>query len=414
MISEIPFSSALIIDNKPEDIEQLRADLKKRNLMVMVAKGSTEAKTIIQQRPELDVIILDWLLNEEDAIEAQELLIFLRKQTFAPVIIYTDKGKDPPRFYLREKKLDRLSIVFNKSEVKGDSLFNEIASWLTNKPELRIFLRWSRQVEHKLNETLWDIYNLNAEGIKAIIRLLYTDDAFSQLSQEEELINFFSRILYRKLGNHEQLLKLVKADIDALSKNKKKAKTTTKQIEKPEIDEKAEYLSEEYKTFHSFERYRPTNSKFLWTGSILRNKNGKYAVVVTPACDFSHAEKIENVLLVKAEPLDEYIKNRPSVSRGSIESCISHNTACVHFLPYAAGLKDGLVCRFDTIFNIKLERLQKDIESNEVTCLMAIDSPFVENLIQRMNGYLMRLGTREIERSQLAKLLASKEEGKTD
>ena len=361
--------------------------------MVITAISSTEAKLILQQRPELDIIILDWLLDEENAIEAQELLNYMRKKTFAPIIVYTDKGKEPPSLYLREKKLDRMSIVFNKSEVNGENLFKEIDTWLLQKPELRIFLRWSRQVEHTLNDTLWDIYNLDVNGIKSIIRLLNTPDDLSQLSQEEELVNFFSRILARKLSNQESLLKLIREDIQALPK-----------LEEKTTEEKQQLGFVEMRTFHSFERYKFANSKLLWTGSILKSKAGKYFVVVTPACDFSHKNKIENILLLKAEPMDNYVKSR-QLSKGATESCLNHRTACVHFLPYAAGLKDGLICRFDNIFNIDEKQLRKNIDNAELTCLMVIDSPFIENLIQRMNAYLMRVGTRDIDNAEILNLL---------
>ena len=372
--------------------------------MVITATSSTEAKLILQQRPELDIIILDWLLDEENAIEAQELLNYMRKKTFAPIIIYTDKGKEPPSLYLRENKLDRMSIVFNKSEVKGENLFKEIGSWLLQKPELRIFLRWSRQVEHTLNETLWDIYNLDVNGIKSIIRLLQTQDDLSQLSQEEEIVNFFSRILSRKLGNQESLLKLIKQDIQALPKLEEGPKPIEKKEEEKTTEEKQQLGFDEMRTFHSFERYKLANSKLLWTGSILRNKAGKYFVVVTPACDFSHKNKIENILLLKAEPVENYVRSR-QLSKGATESCLNHRTACVHFLPYAAELKDGLICRFDNIFNIEEKQLRKNIDNAKLTCLMVIDSPFIENLIQRMNAYLMRVGTRDIDNAEILNLL---------
>ena len=372
-------------------------------MMVVTALTSTEAKLILQQRPELDVIILDWLLNEEDEIEAQELLSYLRKRTFAPIIIYTDKGTESPSLYLKEKKLDRMAIVFNKSEVKGDSLFKEIGTWLLKKPELHIFLRWSRQVEHSLNETLWDIYNLDVNGINSIIKILCAQGDLSQLTQEEELINFFNRVLSRKFSNQEVLLSKIKEDIQELPKLEKQ-----KIVEKKEKEAAAEKNTElgfnELRTFHTFERYKSANPKLLWTGSILKSKEAKYFIVVTPPCDFSHKDKIENVLLLKAEPMSEYVKAR-AASKVTIKACLNHRTACVHFLPYAAGLENGLLCRFDSIFHVEEKQLRKDIDSKTLTCISLIDSPFIEHLMQRMNAYLMRIGTRDIDDAEVNNLV---------
>lgn len=407
-IEEIPFANVLIVDNKPKEVEGLKRDFKKRNISIIYAKKYAEAEAILKQRPELSLVVLDWRLDDQTSGEAKQLLHLIKKSCFAPIIIYTDQNADDPNQYLEKVGLNRIARAYNKDQVKCQQVFDEIKKWFIAKPELKIFLRWAYEVETRLNETLWTIHDLDADGIRSIISFLEPQDDASQLTQEEDLINFFGRILTRKLESNEKLLEVVKTDINAFPKREKKVKKEKKQTkEKTENKNNAQMDSGKIKTFHTFERYKPSKPKTLWTGCILKNASGEYSVVVTPKCDFSHKGKIENVLLLKAEPLEAYKKNRPTLTEDSIKSCLNQNTACVHFLPYAAGLTDGLVCRFDSIFGINEQQLRKDIEENKISCDSVIDSPFIENLIQRMNSYMMRLGTRDLDDGEIIKLLTS-------
>ena len=38
-----------------------------------------------------------------------------------------------------------------------------------------------------------------------------------------------------------------------------------------------------------------------------------------------------------------------------------------------------------------------------MVCIEIIDSPFIENLIQRLNAYMMRLGVRDLSDSEIGK-----------
>lgn len=393
LIDEIPFLNTLIIDNQPDDIDvkSLEDDLRKRNMSVTLAKTSTEAETILKLRPELDLVILDWLLNEEDDIEAKDLLKSLKNRTFAPIIVYTDKGTESPSKYIKEQKLDRIARVLNKSDVKGARVFSEIEQWLTQNPELRIFMRWAHEVENRLNETLWTIHDLEIGGVRALIDLLKPSETLkghAHITREQDLVNFFGRVLTRKLGSDERFLNLIKNDVEVLLK----------------IREKAELDLDKMRAFHSFERYRLSNPASLWTGSILKKNAETYFVVVTPACDLCSIGKIENILLIKAEPLKKYRRDR-ALAKETVKSCMKNSTDCVHYLPYAADLPDGLICRFDGLYNIKKEQLKKILDGGKMTCIAIIDSPFVENLMQRMNSYLMRLGVRDLNKAEITKIL---------
>ena len=244
MIEGIPFSNVLIIENKPAEIQTLEEDLKKNNISVTFAKSSTQAKSILKLRPELNLIILDWLLNEQDDIEAKELLLILRKQTFAPVVIYTDKATRIPSEFIKENGLERIAIVLNKHEVKGDCVFKKLTEWLTQEPELKIFLRWAREVERGLNQTLWSIHDLEIGGVRALIKVFNSKEE-KHLPVEEELISFFGKILTRQIASDANFLKSIEIEAEALSKK----------------DANLEIDADMLRRFYASERYKMPNSR---------------------------------------------------------------------------------------------------------------------------------------------------------
>lgn len=382
IVCEIPFSNALIIDNKPAEIKSLEADLKKRNISVIYAKTSKEAESILKQRPELSLIILDWLLDEQTDVEAKRLLQLLKLSTFAPVIVYTDRSVDGPNEYITKEGLSRIVKAFNKDDVEGERIFSEIESWLTKNPELKIFLRWDYEVEKRLNETLWAVHDLEVGGLRALVNLLKPPGCHT--TRERDLVVFLGRVLTRKLDD-ENFSKSIKKEVNELLA-----------MQNVPID------INKLRVFHTFERYKPANPESIWTGSILKDSVGNYYVVATPACDLCN-NKTERILLIKADPLKHYGQTR-DLPKGKLKECITHKIAAVHYLPYAAGLSDGLVCRFDTIYAWDPRTLQKLLTAKRMACVEIVDSPFIENLIQRMNAYLMRLGVRDLADGEVTKL----------
>ena len=388
-IEGIAFSNVLIIENKPAEIQILMDDLKNSNLMVTLVATSKAAKSILGLNPQLNLLILDWLLNEQDSMEAKELVkIFRKNRIFTPIIIYTDKNIDEPTKFIKEEGLDRLTIVLNKHDVKGDEVFKRLNEWLTKEPELRIFLRWAREIEKGKNATLWSIHDLKIGGVRELIEAIVPNDDSQPVGQE--LISFFGKILTRQIEHDDDFLKAIRKEAKDLIKSK-----PTVTIEKDKLRE-----------FYTFERYKTPNKHPLWTGSILKKTNGNYFVVVTPVCDFSHDSKIESVLLIESEPLKKYRKKR-GVKNEKCEPCIKNEKYPVHYLAYTPSLPEGLMCRFDRISNIETEKLQGMLKEGKMTCVGILDSPFIENFIQRMNAYLMRLGVRDLDGGEIQHLLES-------
>jgi len=334
------------------------------------------------------LVILDWLLDEESDRESRQLLFFLKNHAFAPVIIYTDKGKEAPSYYLMKSHLNRIAMTLDKSEVKGEIVIGEIKKWLDANPELKIFLMWDNEVKRRLNQTLWAIHDLEIGGLRALVELLKTPDGFPLTTRERDLVDFFGGVLTRKLIVDEKFLKSIETIIENMLTLREETGVDLSKL----------------KTFHAFERYKAPGHEQICNGGILENNSGEYFIIVTPVCDFFYANKIERILLIEAEPFGKYIKNN-RLSRGKLEACITNKKSVIHYLPYVPNLSEGLICHFDRISNVDFEDLKKLIDSQQMNCFAVMDSPFIENLMQRMNAYLMRLGVRDLHDGEITSLL---------
>lgn len=389
-IEGIPFRNALIIENNTDEIKDLKSDLKNKGMSVILAESSTKAEEIIKNRPELSIIILDWYLNEEDSMESQLILDKLKDYVFAPVIIYTKQSTSDPLTFINDRGLERIVKVLDKWEVTGEAIFDEMQEWIKVNPELRIFLKWAYEVEKTLNPVLWEVYKMEAGGLSALLDIMKCEvGEASYIPAEYDLSNLFLKALTRKLNHSKEFFSSLSNEIQKLQG-----------VGSIEVDrEKAE-------RFHGFERYiKPPVTQPIWTGDIIKKSDDKYFVVVTPSCDLFNLDKIDNILLLGAVPFDKYRAEKPLKKNQSL-AILDNKKDSTHYLPYIEKCPNGLLCLFDQITSMKIETIKEDIGKGNLKRIATIDSPFIENLLQRMNAYLMRLGVRDIGKEEKERILS--------
>lgn len=393
-IAGIPFRSALLIDNAPDEVMDLESDLRSRGMCTVLARDYKGAQAIIQDRPEINVIVLDWYLNEEDSMESKLLLDHVKDNLFAPVLIYTKQSIEEPNSYVKERGLGKTVRVFDKSKVDCDSVFNEMRRWIDENPELKIFLKWSFQVEKTLNAAVWRVHDLELGGLKAVLELAAHEEDASHTPAEHDLVGLLLKVLSRRLSHNKDFFASIREDFEELMGSGGHVEADVDTI----------------RMFHEFERYiRPPVSEPIWTGDILKNGQGEYSIVVTPVCDLCQPGNIGSVLLLKAMPLKEFRKARglgsSQSSNDKVKKILANRKTVLHYLPHVEGCEDGLVCLFDQIASVELEKAKGMISKGDLTRIVTIDSPFIENLVQRMNAYLMRLGVRNLTKEEIERLL---------
>lgn len=389
LIGDIPFKDVLVVENRIADIKPLLDDLEKNGFSVEVAETSEKAEAKLANRPDFDIIILDWILDEVTDIEAKALLKSMRRRYFAPVIIYSDKGVEGPSHFLKEENLDRIGIVLDKNTIRGEKVIENVKNWLEHNPEIKILLRWAAEIDRRKNHVLWEVHDLEVGGMRALIDVLkYKQPDVSYLSREKDVVFFLEKVLKRKMSDNEPFFETIERYIKELLTEKK-----------------AEELNvEKLRAFHHFERYRPPITNSIWTGDIIKNEQDEYFIIVTPICDLCNQNKVEDILLLKVEPLKSF-RERRKMGKTKTMEFLNEKNYSLHYLPYAAGLPDGLVCKFDQILSVKIPDLKKQISEGKMTCIETVDSPFIENLIQRLNSYLMRLGVRTLSKIEITKIV---------
>lgn len=388
-IEGIPFRNALIIENNVDEIKELKEDLRDRGMCVVLAEDSTKAEKIIKNRPELSIIVLDWYLNEDNPMESQLILDNLKDTVFAPIIIYTKMDRSGPETFIKERGLERVVKVLEKPEVTGDAIFGEMSGWISENPELRIFLKWAYEVEKTLNPVLWKVYEMEAGGLRALLEIMKCEvGEASHIPAEYDLSTLFLKVLTRNLNYKTEFFS-----------------SLSEEIKKLQEEDSVELDREKAKRFHGYERYiQPPVSQPIWTGDLIKKSEEEYFVVVTPACDLFNPGKIDNVLLLSAVPFSKY-RAEKSPNKDTSRTILSNKKDSTHYLPYIEKCPDGLLCLFEQITSMKIEDIQEDIGSGNLERIATIDSPFIENLLQRMNAYLMRLGVRELEKEEINQIL---------
>lgn len=263
-INGIPFRNALIIDNDPEDIAELKHDLTDRGIYVFCEEDLSGAISAVKSRPEIDLVILDWFLNEENSIEAEMIMEELKRNLFVPIVIYTHQGVDHPKEVINQRKLNRIAIALNKADVNGDMVFQKIEEWFEENPELQIFLKWSWEVEKNLGAAQWTIYNLEAGGLKALIEIMKHPEDSSYVPREQDIIELFGKVLKRHLNYNQEFFTSISVNITNLMEGDPVQMDDLKKL----------------KMFHRFERYKKPLSGTIWTGDILVNQWEEYSLVI--------------------------------------------------------------------------------------------------------------------------------------
>ena len=357
----------------------------------------------------MNLVVLDWYLNQEDSTDAEVFLDAIRDFTFAPIIIFTAHSRAGVQEFIDGRGLHRIATVLDKADVNGDMVFNALVKWLSDNPELKIFLAWSFEVESKLNDSLWSVYDLDKEGFRYVVDAIQMRQDGSHIPEEYEVTSLLTRVLSRRLGSSAEFRARLKTLLDSLRGT-------------PKGESGSDILLKIAK-LRTLELYvEPPVSEPIWTGDVLYSSNGVYHIVVTPVCDLCNPGKIERVTMVKAVPFEAYRlsnlvdegEEARKVEERRAKECVQHRKTSIHHLPYFTNSPGGLVCLFDCVTSEGLDDLLLKIKKGEIARVATIDSPFIEHLVQRMNSYLMRMGIRDLSEVEIRSILKTTKPAKLE
>jgi hypothetical protein len=344
------------------------------------------------------VIILAREFDEEDAITLSDLL----KRTTGPFCGFvSQEGLQKEEL---QENIERLSTLV-------DTLLSEFKI-------LNLIISWEKIFDNAKDGALSEIADDNTEiSVRALIKLLCKNFGEDKAATRE-FIDIMTRLVSRKTFSAKDFERLPPL-ISELAKDETAGPTI--------LDEK------DFLLYSRLMFYKPAEEEEVMTGDIFMADELKYGIVITPKCDILQA-KTPDVLVCFGFPLiEEYFDKRafpphandPEIAKlhkegkpmtEIVEKIKSRylkanlpGRLCTlwHFKP-RAGVK-GICFNFHDVQSIKKQNLLKHWKR-----LARLDSPYVENMLEKYGNLISRVGTLEINKSpyQLQKCIKKIDEAR--
>ena len=206
---------AVIIDDEIEDdkanINNLIKQIDKKRMPYIVYKELPEDE-IINNLGGISFLLLDWLLQSKDIMDAKELGVsippavkqshvdanieFLKKikdKYFFPVFIFTNEDKNTVISALQDNGLyidgkPNSIFVKNKSELNGrKKLFTEIEKWAQNTLSIYVLKEWEKEYNNAKSQLFHDFHTFGPSWPK-ILWDNYKDDGANPSIELGDLI----------------------------------------------------------------------------------------------------------------------------------------------------------------------------------------------------------------------------------
>jgi hypothetical protein len=270
----------------------------------------------------------------------------------------------------------------------------KIKKAMKSLPQCALLYEVEASVESARDRTLSDI--ISTAEIPIIIKTMKEEITGETLSRD--MINLYLKILSR----HSTPRKQMQNCVNIMAK-------------KP-----ATIDPEKYGRIHNLRSYYEVQKgESTWTGDVLINKKkkGKYAVVISPACDFAQRKKrqMKHIKMVPAFRIDhgkllqkEYLKklakelNMKDDHKAFQKKILTNNLPeryySLTYLSNSEGLYH-LILDFQATHSIRFKKSGVTLEKAGFIRTCRIDNPLIDDLLQGYSTYSSRIGTDSIPES---------------
>lgn len=333
---------------------------------------------------------------------------------FLVIIMAIDFNEDDPSgldSYYREHYGPLCGFIVERGLSKDEELEDPsrlqklIVSSIAKKKILNLILLWEAVVDRAKDRSLSDLVAKEIENtVSALIKSLCKD--FGEEAASRELVNVMMRLVSRRIGGCEE--------INSLNE-------LIKEINAELLQKTTEYPGkDDTLLYNRLMFYEPGPGETVWTGDIFRtsrvSKYDKYAIVLTPACDLVHG-KTTRVLTCFAFPLDEKCFEDPEYPPNKIDSVVvkklKEGAKPSDILKKRYLLRKGkLPANFHILWNFRDRNKTfgvcfdfNNVRTIEIAKLRKwkrvcrLDSPFVEEILEKYGRLVSRIGTLDINRS---------------
>lgn len=404
----------LVIDNSPDEVSQLIETLKSEGENVSYFMSLPDDKFLENVR----LLVLDLILDPRDEDASYQMVAGMikkisEKSGFVVVAIWTKAASNNPASdrQITNRLKDLLvgtefkGVVldpFGKDGISQKELFIRLKNIVSSNPQCSLLLEIERSVEAARDKTVSEI--LSVGSVPLILKVLKEEVGEAALSRE--MVELYIKILARNSTITEEISTCVSKTLAEIS----------------DIDD------EKYGHMYNLQSYYQTlPNERAWTGDVLE-KEGEFAVIITPACDFAqnkdrplehlkmiHAFRIDHHDLTKEEKTQE-LCSKLKIKIESRESCIRaifegrYLQRRFYILRY---LKDAsaktlyhLVLDFQQVSKLPFRNTKTELEKEEGwKSICRIDSPIIEDLLHEYSAYSSRIGTQSIPTDIVEKIV---------
>lgn len=407
----------LFIDDDYGTIAEITSSFLQKNIQVQYWNGSGSLpKNIHNAR----VVVTDLDLTNSNLKEAMGDTFFFAivdavSQIPQPfLLIFVAREFDPrdtrkfKRAYKVRAKTPFLGFLskkgLTKAKLNPKALKSLIDSLLENNEILELILTWETLYDRAKDAALNEISIGNVENsIRTLVKIL-CNNCHENKGATRELIDELSRLVSRNSIQNEDFENLVKI-IDG--------------INEAQVNEKS--TNHDLLLLSKLIFYRPAEEEAIMTGDIFEtNERFKYAVILSPKCDLMQS-KIEKALVCYGFPLKKaYFRNKhypPHKNDSVIVSLHKSHKMCeiadaieqrylgkdlpssLHVIWNFTEKEQGICLDFNNVQSIDLHEIKEWKKLKIWRRLCRIDSPYMEEILQKYGSLISRVGTLEIKSS---------------
>ena len=122
----VPQSTILIVDDEPRNIYALKAVLRVKGYKILTANDGREGIALLEDHPEVDIMLLDMMMPEMDGYEALAELRSKPQYKDLPIIAVTAKAMTGDR----EKCLEAGATDYLPKPIDDEKLFRLIEQYI--------------------------------------------------------------------------------------------------------------------------------------------------------------------------------------------------------------------------------------------------------------------------------------------
>lgn len=419
----------LFVDDDYKTIAEVTSSFLEEGIQVQYWNGSGNLpKSVLNAR----IVVLDLDLTDSDmkAAMGDEFYIpvvnALRKipGPFIVIIVAREFDRKDPnklkRMYKREVGTAFCGYIadrgLTKEELTPRRLENLISSLLKKNVVLNLVLAWERMFDKAEDAALDEIAANNVDrSIRALVKILYRNFGESE-GAARALVDEMTRLVSRRTCETKDFKRLAELVTEINNTLLKKVTIPTK---------------EDLLLYSRLIFYNPTKEEAIMTGDVFKTKEEfKYGIILTPKCDLTQ-RKTKKLLVCYGFPLKKlYFRNRnypphrndpfiaklheeklsmidiaKNMEKRYLESTLPNALQVMwHFNPKEG--TQGICLDFNNVQSVEISKVKKWRR------LARIDSPYIDEILQRYGSLASRIGSLEINRSpsQLQDFLKKTEE----